>query len=176
MAAARNQAKICLGHEVEQDNAHRMWYVQGKCVCAHVQHMGAFSRVGTGHVKNYQEYEDQAMVERLIMKNNAACFRLMETCLWCKNRSFQNWVIWQIHQQQNKSWMVLMFALLVQIILLGIFLHVWMFTLYGSSGSDIYGVYKGRLSGVLEKSKERTSSSLLAYTSVITRLPCTTLL
>jgi hypothetical protein len=24
MAAARNQAKICLGHEVEQDNAHRM--------------------------------------------------------------------------------------------------------------------------------------------------------
>jgi hypothetical protein len=46
-----------------------------------MQHMGAFSRVGTGHVKNYQEYEDQAMVEMLIMKNNAACFRLMETCL-----------------------------------------------------------------------------------------------
>ncbi len=42
------------------------------------QHTGAVSRIGTGCGKNYQEYKDQAMVERLIMENNGAWFRLME--------------------------------------------------------------------------------------------------
>jgi hypothetical protein len=34
------------------------------------------------------------------------------------------------------------------------------YTLYGSRGSDIDDDNKGRLPGILEKSKERTSSSL----------------
>jgi hypothetical protein len=39
---------------------------------------GAVSKVGTGQGDNYQEYEDRATVECLIMVNNAARFRLME--------------------------------------------------------------------------------------------------
>jgi hypothetical protein len=49
--------------------------------------------------------------------------------------------------------MVLTFALLVQIILLGFPCMYAMSTLYGPRRSDIYGVYNGRLSGILEKVK-----------------------
>jgi hypothetical protein len=39
---------------------------------------GAVSKVGTGQGDDYREYDDRATVERLIMANNAARFRLTE--------------------------------------------------------------------------------------------------
>jgi hypothetical protein len=49
-----------------------MKHMQGK------HQAGAVSKVGTGQGDDYQEYEDQATVEQLIMANNAAHFHLME--------------------------------------------------------------------------------------------------
>jgi hypothetical protein len=47
-----------------------MKYLQGK-QCA-----GAVTKVGVCQGDDYLKYEDQAMVERLIMENNSACFCL----------------------------------------------------------------------------------------------------
>jgi hypothetical protein len=49
-----------------------MKHIQGK------RRAGAVSKVGIGEGEDYQEYEDQATVERLIIENNAAHFRLTE--------------------------------------------------------------------------------------------------
>jgi hypothetical protein len=49
-----------------------MKHMQGKC------RAGAVSKVGTGQGDDYREYDDRAMVEQLIMANNAAHFRLTE--------------------------------------------------------------------------------------------------
>jgi hypothetical protein len=72
MEKTRSHAKQCLRHEQSRDNAQRMKHMQGK------RPAGAVSKVGTGQGDDYQEYEDQATVERLIMANNAACFHLTE--------------------------------------------------------------------------------------------------
>jgi hypothetical protein len=69
---ARKCAKQQLGHEQQQDNARRMKHIWGK------QRAGAVSKVGIGEGEEYQEDEDQATVERLIIENNAARFWLTE--------------------------------------------------------------------------------------------------
>lgn len=61
-----------LSHERQRDNARRMKHVTGK------RRAGAVSRVGSGEGGDYREYEDRASVERLIIENNAARFRLTE--------------------------------------------------------------------------------------------------
>jgi hypothetical protein len=69
---AGKRTKQQLGHERQRDNARRMKHIQGK------QRAGAISKVGIGEGEEYQEYEDQATVERLIIENHAARFRLTE--------------------------------------------------------------------------------------------------
>ena len=69
---ARKRAKQQLGHERQRDNARRMKHIWGKW------RAGAISKVGIGEGEEYQEYEDQATVERLIIENNAAHFWLTE--------------------------------------------------------------------------------------------------
>jgi hypothetical protein len=68
----RKRAKQALGHERQWDNARRMKHLRGK------QRAGAVTKVGIHQGDDYFEYEDQATVERLIMENNSACFRLTE--------------------------------------------------------------------------------------------------
>ncbi len=116
-AAARKWAKISLGHEVQCDNAHRMWHVQGK------QHAGAVSRVGTGYGENYWEYKDQAMVKRLIMENNAAQFWLMEDMPPMQEPLLSELGYLADAPAATQIWMVLTFAPLVQIVLFRISLH-----------------------------------------------------
>jgi hypothetical protein len=65
---AREHAKRSLKQERQRDNTRRMKHMQGK------RRAGAVTKVGTGQGNSYQEYEDWATVERLIMANNAACF------------------------------------------------------------------------------------------------------
>jgi hypothetical protein len=69
---ARTHAKQCLKKERQRDNAQRMKHMRGK------HRAGAVSRVSTGQGEDYREYEDRATVERLIIANNAARFRLTE--------------------------------------------------------------------------------------------------
>jgi hypothetical protein len=69
---ARKRTKQQLGHERQRDNARRMKHIRGKW------RAGAISKVGIGEGEECREYEDQATVERLIIENNAARFRLTE--------------------------------------------------------------------------------------------------
>jgi hypothetical protein len=70
--AVQKCAKQALGHKRQRDNARRMKHLWGK------QCEGAVTKVGICQGDDYFEYEDQATVERLIMENNSACFRLTE--------------------------------------------------------------------------------------------------
>jgi hypothetical protein len=65
-------AKQALGHKCQHDNARHLKHLQGK-QCA-----GAITKVGICQGDDYFEYNDQAMVERLIMENNSAHFHLTE--------------------------------------------------------------------------------------------------